>query len=50
MEDTEIHLKGYAEEFNDFLENKITQINSQLNVGMVVGLVMAHGADSCPVI
>lgn len=45
-EDTEVYLKGYAEEFTNFLEDKIISIHSQLYISMVSGLVEAPGADS----
>lgn len=47
-EDTDVYLKGYAEEFINFLEDKIISIHYQLDINMVADLVEAPGADFCP--
>ncbi|XP_026552617.1 protein FAM19A5, partial [Pseudonaja textilis] len=49
-EEIEVHLKGRAEEFADFLEDKIAQLHSQLDAGVVADPVEAPEAGSCPVI
>lgn len=43
-EETEVHLNGYAEEFVDFLKDKIARFHSQFNAGVVAGLMEVPGA------
>lgn len=45
--DQKSYLKGRAEEFADFLKDKITRIHSQLDASVVAGLAEALVAGSC---
>lgn len=49
-EHIEIYLQGHTESFADFLKDKVTQINSQLDCRVTISLVEVPGAGSCLVI
>lgn len=42
-EDTDVCLRGHAEEYADFMEDKITWLLSQIDASVVAGMMEAPG-------